>query len=117
MTLALEQAARELFQRELQQRRLEHQGSGRFGLTLQASPVSWLLPRLLRLVLNNTDRTLEDLEPLIRTMLREQFFASTGGQGIDAQQLEATIDETVSILLRTFAEVRNQAEQSLSAKP
>lgn len=117
MNLALEQTARHLFNEELRQRRMHYSGKDRFGLTLQASPVSWLLPRLLRLVLDNTDRPLIDLEPLIRAMLREQVFASTGGANIDAEHLEASIDETVAILMHTLAAVRRDAEQQLPAKP
>lgn len=117
MTLALEQTARDLFNEELRQRRQSCNGSDRFGLTLQASPVSWVLPRLLRLVLNNTDRPLDDLEPMIRVMLREQFFASTGGACIGAEQLESSISETVSILMHTLEAVRREAEQQLPTKP
>lgn len=117
MTLALEQTARHLFNEELSQRRLNMTSGDRFCLTLQASPVSWLLPKLLRLVLHNTDRPLEHLEPMVRAMLRDQFFASTGGANVDAEQLEASIDETVTILMHTLATVRREAEQQLPAKP
>lgn len=117
MTLALEQSARQLFQHELDQRRNNRAGYAQFGLTLQASPVSWLLPKLLRLVMNNTDRPLEDLRPMVRSMLCEQFFASTGGDTVDYDQLQKSIDETVVILMHTLKAVREQAEQDAPDLP
>lgn len=84
----------------------------RAGLTsgdvpkLPLSPVSWVLPRLLRIVYQNTAQPVEVLGPLIRDMLHEQLFATTGGDPCNSEHLEASIDHTVAILVRVLERVR-----------
>ncbi len=111
MSVAYEQTARQWIEDEVQRRA---QLPGGCSLSrLQLSPASWVLPKLLRIVYQNTQQPVEVLGPLIRSMLQEQVFATTGGDPCDSEQLQASIDETVSILVRVLERVRrhNQAQQ------
>lgn len=75
---------------------------------LQLSPAKWLLPKLLRIIYQNTDQPVEALAPLIRAMLHEQVFATTGGDPCDCEQLEDSINQTVALLVKVLERVRRQ---------
>jgi len=77
-------------------------------LKLQLSPAKWVLPKLLRIVYQNTDQPVEVLAPLIRSMLQDQAFANTGGDPCNCEKLEQSIDETVALLVRVLERVRRQ---------
>ena len=75
---------------------------------LQLSPAKWVLPKLLRIIYQNTDQPVEALAPLIRAMLTEQVFANTGGDPCDCEHLDASINETVAMLVKVLERVRRQ---------
>lgn len=103
MTATMEQTAQQWIDDEVQRR---NELPGGVPCRLQLSPASWVLPKLLRIVYANTDQPIEVLGPLIRSMLAEQAFANTGGDPCDTHQLDQSIDETVSILVRVLERVR-----------
>lgn len=72
------------------------------------SPVSWVLPKLLRIVYQNTDQPVEAMAPLIRTMLQEQAFATTGGDPCDCERLDASINASVALLVSALQRVRDK---------
>ena len=109
MSPALEATAKQWIQDEVQKRsKPAHAPLGQSPPKLQLSPVSWVLPKLLRIVAQNAKQPVEALAPLIRTMLQEQAFATTGGDPCDCDQLQASIDETVSIMVQVLERVRKQ---------
>lgn len=75
---------------------------------LQLSPAKWVLPKLLRIIYQNTDQSVEALAPLIRTLLADQVFANTGGDPCDCEELDASINETVALLVTVLERVRRQ---------
>ncbi|MFK7789154.1 MAG: hypothetical protein AB8C95_06600 [Phycisphaeraceae bacterium] len=75
---------------------------------LQLSPARWVLPKLLRIVYQNTDQPVEALAPLIQAMLQEQVFATTGGDPCEAEQLDESIHQTVALLITVLERVRRQ---------
>lgn len=103
MTATLEQTAKQWIDDEVQRRTSL---PGGLPCKLQLSPASWVLPKLLRIVYTNTDQPVEVLGPLIRSMLAEQAFANTGGDPLECERLDESIDETVSILVRVLERVR-----------
>lgn len=109
MNLAMEQTARELFNREFQKQHGNPQASNRHEQFISACPVSWLLPKLLRVVFANHDRSLEEIEPLIRSVLREQLLPAGSQTSQEHKRQEQAIEENVDILMRTFAAVRDVA--------
>lgn len=109
MMLAIEQTAQQWIKDEL----AERQQHGPFlddpsQIKLQLSPAKWVLPKVLRIVYQNTDQPVELLAPLIRTMLQEQAFANTGGDPCQAEQLDESINETVALLVKVLERVRRQ---------
>jgi len=82
---------------------------------LQLSPASWVLPKLLRIVYQNTDQPVEALAPLIRSMLQEQAFATTGGDPCQCERIEESINETTVILVRVLERVRDQCRAAEGA--
>ena len=75
---------------------------------LQLSPAKWVLPKLLRIVYQNTDQPVEVLAPLIHSMIQDQAFANTGGDPCDCEQISQSIDETVALLVKVLERVRRQ---------
>ena len=75
---------------------------------LQLSPARWVLPKLLRIVYQNTDQPVEALAPLIRAMLHEQVFATTGGDPCDCEQIDESINQTAALLVKVLQRVRRQ---------
>jgi hypothetical protein len=109
MMVAIEQAAQQWIDDELIAR--EHRPSDRprdDAVKLQMSPARWVLPKLLRIVYHNTDQPVEALAPLIRDMLQEQVFVTTGGDPVDCERLEDSINETVALLVTVLERVRRQ---------
>ncbi len=78
---------------------------------LQASPVAWLLPRLLELVLMNTGQPIEALRPTVRQLLLEQTYANVGGDGADCQALHDSLDDAVDLMLGVLRAARQHARQ------
>lgn len=78
---------------------------------LQHSPVAWLLPRLLELVMAGTDRPVEALRPTIRQLLLEQTYANVGGDCTDCQALHESLDDAVELMLGVLHEVRRHAQR------
>ena len=103
MLATMEQTAKQWIDDEVQ-RRAELPGG--LPCKLQLSPASWVLPKLLRIVYSNTDQPVEVLGPLIRKMLLDMAFASTGNDPCDSEKLDQSIDETVSVLVRVLERVR-----------
>ena len=103
MATTIEQTAKQWIDDEFRQQSTR---PGATPPTLQLSPASWVLPKLLRIIYQNTDQPVEVLAPLIRTMLHEQAFATTGGDPCDTEQIEQAIDQTVSVLIRVLERVR-----------
>jgi len=81
------------------------------------SPASWVLPKLLRIVYQNTDQPVEALAPLIRSMLQEQVFATTGGDPCACEQLDASINDSVAMLTRVLHKVREHCRAQVPASP
>lgn len=107
MSVAYEQTARQWMDDEVQ-RRADLPGGCSLG-KLQLSPAAWVLPKLLRIVYHNANQPVEVLAPLIRAMLQEQVFANTGSSPCSCEELQASIDETVSILVRVLERVRRHS--------
>ena len=99
----IEEAARQWIDDEAQQRQPSPAAD---PPPLRLSPAAWVLPKLLRIVFQNTQQPVEVLAPLIRSMLHEQVFATTGGDPCNCEHLEESIDETVGILVRVLERVR-----------
>lgn len=109
MMLAMEETAKQWINDELMARgQRDPFTSDHEGVKLQLSPARWVLPKLLRIVYHNTDQPVEALAPLIRAMIQEQVFATTGGDPCDCEKIEASINETVSLLVRVLERVRRQ---------
>ncbi len=109
MMLAMERTAQQWIDDELVAR--EHRPNNHVStqeVKLQMSPARWVLPKLLRIVYQNTDQPVEALAPLIRSMLQEQVFANTGGDPCDCEKLDESINETVALLIAVLARVRRQ---------
>ena len=109
MMLAMEETAKQWINDELLARG-QHDpfGQDQDGVKLQLSPARWVLPKLLRIVYQNTDQPVEALAPLIRSMIQEQVFANTGGDPCDCERIEASINETVALMVRVLERVRRQ---------
>lgn len=80
---------------------------------LQASPVAWLLPRVLELVMHTHDQPVETLGPTIRRLLLEQTYANVGGDGADCDALDASLDDSVAMMLDVLRQVRVHVQQGL----
>ena len=109
MMLAIERTAKQWIEDELyaQQRRIPTDAPPQCS-RLQLSPAKWVLPKLLRIIYQNTDQPVEALAPLIRSMLTEQVFATTGGDPCDPEQLDESINQTVALLITVLERVRRQ---------
>ena len=108
MMLAIEQTAQQWIDEELTARGQDDAQVVSARGRLQLSPAKWLLPKLLRIIYQNADQPVEALAPLIRAMLQEQVFATTGGDPCDCEQLEDSINQTVALLVRVLERVRRQ---------
>ena len=108
MMLAMERTAERWIEDELAEREHSPYPSAHPDVKLQLSPAKWVLPKLLRIIYQNTDQPVEALAPLIRAMLQEQAFANTGGDPCDCEQLDESINETVSLLIRVLERIRRQ---------
>lgn len=107
VTLELETSARQWLDDEVHRRGVGAGVSADKDLPrLQLSPVSWVLPKLLRIVYQNSQQPIEVMAPLIRSMLQEQAFANTGGDPCDCERLNESIDESVSILCLVLERAR-----------
>jgi len=87
---------------------------------LLISPASWVLPKLLRIVCQNTQQPIEALAPLIREMLQEQVFASTGSSPCDDRWLDESINASVAMLvgvLRRAREVTVAGQTAYGSRP
>ena len=109
MMLAMERTAKQWIDEELSSRtRQVSSVRDHTHAKLQLSPAKWVLPKLLRIVYQNTDQPVEVLAPLIRAMLQEQVFATTGGDPCDCEQLDDSINQTVTLLITVLERVRRQ---------
>ena len=109
MMLAMEETAKQWINDELMAREQRDPfEEDEVGLKLQLSPARWVLPKLLRIVYQNTDQPVEALAPLIRAMIQEQAFATTGGDPCDCDKLDASINETVALMVKVLERVRRQ---------
>ena len=109
MMLAMERTATQWIEDELGARRQGDTIDAEHAeVKLQVSPAKWVLPKLLRIVYQNTDQPVEMMAPLIRTMLQEQAFATTGGDPCDCEQLDTSINETTALLIKVLERVRRQ---------
>lgn len=109
MMLAMERTAQQWINDEFAQR--EHRTPLKkepANVVLQLSPAKWVLPKLLRIVYQNTDQPVEAMAPLIRDMLQEQVFATTGGDPVDCEQLDDSLNQTVALLITVLERVRRQ---------
>jgi hypothetical protein len=109
MMLAIERTAKQWIEEELSAQQLRVSGDTTpTQARLQLSPAKWVLPKLLRIIYQNTDQSVEALAPLIRSMLQEQVFATTGGDPCDPEQLDESINQTVALLITVLERVRRQ---------
>ena len=109
MMLAMERTARQWINDELAERvQSDAFEDEQTSVKLQLSPAKWVLPKLLRIVYQNTHQPVESLAPLIRSMLQEQAFANTGGDPCHCAQLDNSINETVALLVKVLERVRRQ---------
>ena len=109
MMLAIEQTAKQWIDDEFSaQTRQRVSARDQTKTTLQLSPAKWVLPKLLRIVYQNTNQPVEALAPLIRSMLQEQVFASTSGSPCDCEQLDESLNQTVAMLINVLERVRRQ---------
>ena len=109
MMLAIEETAQQWINDELRARsERDPFGEDEVQVKLQLSPAKWVLPKLLRIVYQNTDQPVEVLAPLIRSMLQDQAFANTGGDPCDCDHLNQSIEETVALLVKVLERVRRQ---------
>ena len=110
LTFELEESARRWLRDEADRR--DQAALPEHPPKLLLSPVSWVLPKLLRIVHQNSSQPVQVLAPLIRTMLLEQAFATTGGDPYDCERLEEAVDATVSVLVRVLEKARAQCESA-----
>lgn len=111
-SLALERAARELYDQEWQRHRRTPRAAAGPDPSLQVCPVGWLLHDLLRLIAEGHDRPVRELEPMIRQLIVEKNFCDeTGDVCLDDQQ-RRSIDDYVDVLVRVLERVREQAVAS-----
>ena len=103
--MLMEETARNWLTEEAQRRKTLNT-IGEASPRLLMSPASWVLPKLLRIVYQNTDQPIEALAPLIHKMLEEQVFATTGGDPCDHEWLVASINESVGVLVSVLERVR-----------
>ncbi|XAM01328.1 hypothetical protein OT109_08025 [Phycisphaeraceae bacterium D3-23] len=82
---------------------------GAGAVYLQHSPVAWLLPQVLELVMRTHDQPVETLAPTIRRLLLEQTYANVGGDGADCAALDASLDDAVDLMLDVLRAVRKHA--------
>ncbi|MGB0768463.1 MAG: hypothetical protein ACPGYV_12225 [Phycisphaeraceae bacterium] len=109
MLLAIEQTAQQWINDELEARTdRDPFRDNADRLRLQVSPAKWVLPKLLRIVYQNTDQPVEALAPLIRSMLQEQAYATTGGDPCDSERLDESINQTTALLVKVLERVRRQ---------
>ena len=109
MMLAMERTAKQWINDELAARKQRNPFQIDHGdVMLQLSPAKWVLPKLLRIVYQNTDQPVEVLAPLIRSMLQEQAFANTGGDACGCEQIDDSLNETVALLITVLERVRRQ---------
>lgn len=108
MMLAIEQTAQQWIDDELVNREHRNNYDPDEHAKLQISPARWVLPKLLRIVYQNTEQPVEVMAPLIRSMLQEQVFATTGGDPCDCEQLEESISQTTAMLVTVLERVRRQ---------
>ena len=109
MMLAIERTAKQWIDEELSARQLRSSdNSPSHHARLQLSPAKWVLPKLLRIIYQNTDQPVEALAPLIRSMLQEQVFATTGGDPCNPDHLDESINQTVALLITVLERVRRQ---------
>lgn len=109
MISAMEETAKQWINDELMARKQrqpieEHQ----VDLKLQISPARWVLPKLLRIIYQNTEQPVEALAPLIHAMIQEEVLATTSGEPCDRDKLEASINETVALMVKVLERVRRQ---------
>lgn len=110
MMLAIEQTAQQWIEEEIISRAANAPSDdpGQAHAKLQLSPAKWVLPKLLRIVYQNTDQPVQSLAPLIQAMLQEQVFATTGGDPCEADRLDESIRQTVALLVTVLERVRRQ---------
>lgn len=107
MSPVIEETAKQWLSDEvLRQAEQAPQDAHTHPVKLQLSPVSWVLPKLLRIVYANAHQPVELLAPIIRNMLQEQAFATTGGDPCNCDQLQTSIDQTVVVVVRVLEKVR-----------
>ncbi|MEO0474513.1 MAG: hypothetical protein AAF085_00900 [Planctomycetota bacterium] len=104
----MEQTAQQWIDEEVTASELRNTDIGSTREKLQLSPARWVLPKLLRIIYQNTDQPVAALAPLIRAMLQEQVFATTGGDPCDCERLEDSINQTVALLVKVLERVRRQ---------
>jgi len=103
------QEADRLIHRELNRRAQTVSPASR-GAAIQmlAQPVSWILPRLLRLIMEQHDKPVASLAPIIRQMLHDQAYANVGGDCIDCELIDGSLDETVALIVKVLGEMRDE---------
>ncbi|MEM9415810.1 MAG: hypothetical protein AAGA29_10085 [Planctomycetota bacterium] len=109
MSPAVLAQARELLDDAVHRRADAAAPGGTDAVYLQASPVAWLLPRLLELVMRTHDQPVEQLGPTVRQLLLEQTYANVGGDGVDCAALDASLDDAVELMLDVLRQVRAHA--------
>lgn len=106
MTTAMIERTAQRWLNEEAKRRTAEQADPTTKLLL--SPAAWVLPKLLRIVYQNSSQPVEVLAPLIREMLQDQAFATTGGDPCDCEQLQDAINQSVALIVRVLERARKE---------
>ena len=113
VTIRDEQVAFQMLYEEIHRRAcVGEQQISRSDIMLQASPVSWLLPRVLRLFMEHHARPVDEFAPIVRRMLNEQVYANVGGDCTDCQALDDSLDDAVESIIIVLRKMREQIPES-----
>lgn len=105
-TRSLEDVASNLFWSQWHQ-----EGSGAEVAHEAGDPpaVTWVLDRLVRMVIELHGQPVRDLKPLIRRLIAEQSFVEEGGVPVANDHRQVQIDRQVDVVVRVLEQVRRRA--------
>lgn len=76
------------------------------------SPVSWLMPRLLRLTAALGHRPVETLRPTIRGILLEHSYCGVAGDKPHQADTQASAEQLTEYLIKSLERAKSAAEQT-----
>ncbi|MEX0652709.1 MAG: hypothetical protein WD534_18295 [Phycisphaeraceae bacterium] len=83
--------------------------AGRLEAALERESLRWLLPELLRLLIEAHDQPAERFEPMVRTLLLDLEFVDESGDPATTELRIALHDQLVVALMRAMERLRQQA--------